>query len=303
MTQKKCRGIVPLVVVVWVAGAALCGWAGIHFNLFAPKQPDIVGLTADQQKLADAQAAAATAQAQLDAAKAAAASQQLSQVRNAQQMVAGASAAVTRAPVGPETALAGSLLTRANAGLSAAIGDLPADQQAQILTIVNEALSKSADQVAAAQGALAAKDVELKTATAARADAETKATALAATVQVTQAAQGAAETALTAKTNEVKTWAQAKADSDAKGSLLGNEVDSLVKWLLLIGAIYLFVHFILPSVAQQFPQVRLLVGIYNFITSIFSAHQISLPAPASTAQPTATALPPVAAAAATPSPS
>jgi hypothetical protein len=295
--NESRRGIVPVVVVALVAACAALGWAGIHFNLFASAKPDVAGLSTDQQKLALAQAAAAEAQAQLDAAKAAATSQQLSQVRNAQQMVAGATAAVTRAPVGPETALAGSLLIRANTGLAAAIGDLPSDKQAEIQAIVGEALSKSADQVATAQATLATKDIELKTATAARIDAETKATALASTVQHTAAQATAAENALTAKTDEVKAWAEAKAASDAKGSLLSGEVSSLVKWGLLLGSVYFAIHYLLPILVQTFPQHRFLTGVYNFLVALVSAHEIALPAAASTATPTATALPPVAAAA------
>ena len=162
-------------------------------------------------------------------------------------------------------------------GLAAAIGDLPADKQAEITTIVQEALSQSAAQVADAQAKLAAKDVELKTATAARGDAEAKATQLATTVQLTSAAQSAAEAALTAKTDEVKTWAAAKAASDANGDFLGNYVHRLLMLGVLIGVIYLFVHFILPSLAAQFPAVRSLTTIYNFVTSIFSAHTVSVP--------------------------
>ncbi len=276
--NRKCRGVVPVVVAGYLVVAAALGWAAIKLpSLFAPKAPDVAGLNIDQQKLAEAQAAAAQAQAQLQAAKDAAAAAQLAQTRQAQQMSAGVAKALAVAPVSPAVTLAVGLNSRAQVALAAAIGGLPSAQQDEIVGIVNEALSQSAAQVADAQAKLAAKDQQLTGESAARTEAETKAATLATTVQATQAAQSAAELALAAKTNQVAAAATALADEQAKGSLLGNEVKSLLGYLLLIGGLYFFVHYLLPILAQTFPAIRPLVGIYNLITSLVSAHTVAVP--------------------------
>jgi hypothetical protein len=184
--------------------------------------------------------------------------------------------ALKAAPPSQPVAVAVSLNTRADVALTAAIGNLPQAQQDAINAIVAESLSKSAAEVADAQAKLAASDAALHGESATRTEAETKAAQLATTVQATTAAQAAAEAALAAKTNQVAA-AAALADEQAKGSLLSNQLKSLIGWGILVGLIYLFVHFILPSLVAQFPQVRVLVGIYNFLTSIFSSHTVVVP--------------------------
>jgi hypothetical protein len=276
--RNKKRGIAPLVVVVALSVAAALGWAAIKLpSLFAPTRPDVAGLNADEIKLASAQAAAADAQAQLKAAQDRAAAAQLAQTRQAQQMSAGVAKALAVAPVSPAVTLAVGLNSRAQVALAAAIGGLPTAQQDEIVGIVNEALSQSAAQVADAQAKLVAKDQQLTEQTQSRQAAEAQGAQLAVKVQTTAAAQSAAELALAAKTNQVAAAATALADEQAKGSLLGNEVKSLLGYLLLIGGVYFAVHYLLPILAQTFPQVRVLAGIYNLITSFFSAHAVVLP--------------------------
>jgi len=291
MKTNSRRGFAIIGYVVIAGAIALAGWAAVKLPaIFAPAKPDVVGLNVDQQKLAEAQAAAAQAQQQLAAAKDAAAAAQWAQTRQAQEMSAGVAKALAVAPVSPAVTLAVGLNSRAQVALAAAIGGLPAAQQDEIVGIVNEALSQSAAQVADAQAKLAAKDGDLQTQTAARSAAETKAAQLATTVATTTAAQAAAEAAYNAKVNETATIAQNLSDEQAKGSLLSNEVKSLIGYLLLIGGVYFFVHYLLPILAQTFPAIRPLVGIYNLITAFFSAHQVALP-PLSVA-PTVTLLPP-----------
>ena len=272
------RGFAIAIVLGYSVLAAGAGYLSLKgWELFHPKAPDLAGLTADQQKLAAAQQAAVEAEAKLQATLLAAQQAKDAQTRSGQQMVAGVGKALAQVPASPATTLALGLNTRAQVALAAAIGGLPQSQQDEINTIVAEALSQSQAQVADAQAKLAAKDADLQVTNVARQQAEQKATQLAVTVASAEAAQSAAQSTLTAKTNEVKTWAQAKVDSDAHGDLLSNYVRRLVLLLACLCVAYLFVHFMLPSLAAQYPAVRSIVGLYNVVTSLTSAHTVSVP--------------------------
>ena len=241
-----------LVFVLGLGGGIFAGhWKPLAF--LAPKPPT-AQLTALQNDLDKAKADAAARENTLLAAKAKEQADLLTQLKAAQQMQEGASLALARVPVvhvTPELSLGQSLLLRSNIRLAAAIGRLPADMQAEILAIVDQALSTVQAERDTAQAALAIKDAEFKQVTADREQIKAQLPVLAARAAAAEEAKAKLETAVTQKTNEVKTWADAKAKAEAAaGSLMGS-LDHLWHVILWVGGIYLFLALGLPGIVKH----------------------------------------------------
>lgn len=260
-------------VLIVVAAAALLV---PHFHLPAifQKQPPTAKLTAAQDELAAAKAAQANAEALLAAAKKEAAQRTAAQLDYAQGMSAGAGLALARVKpeqVTPEIKLAADLTSRANAGLEAARGKLPPDQQAEMQKLIDEALSAVTAERDAYKAELAQKDAALAAETQARAKVEATIPALQAKEQVAEAAVTAKSAQVETATNEVKVWAQKKAESDAKAGGLEAWVSNGIRLAIVAGLLYALVHFVLPSLAVEFPG-GFLATVNKWTKSIFSAH-------------------------------
>lgn len=268
------RGVIPVAIIYVLCGLGVITVAVPNFrpwNWFQ-KGPPTIELSKAETALATAKADAAKAQADLVAAQAKERAATVEQVRYSQQMIAGVPAALKRAPASPEVSLASQLAERAGKGLSAAIGDLPADRQAEILAIVEGALSAKQAEVDAAKAALASKDAELAATTAAKAQVEAQIPVLTAKAVNADSKAAAAESLVTAKTNEVAAWADKKAASDKEAGSLGALVKRLEWWIVVAAMIYLFIHFAMPSLAAEFPACKALTVAYRGITSIASSH-------------------------------
>lgn len=271
--KNDCRGVIP-VVVLYVLGALALTQSVPNWrvtNIFA-KGPQTAELRAAQASAAKAQAEAVAAQARYEAALREQKAKTLQQVQYSQQMVSGVPVALARAPQTPEVVFASGLAKRAATGLAAAIGDLPADKQAEIAFLVDQALSAKQVEVDAAKAALAIKDKELTITTAAKQVIEAKLPMLEQQAKAADAKAVAAEGVVLVKTNEVATYAEKAATKEKEAGSLGTLVDKLWHVLLFLGIAYALVHFALPSIAQEFPAVRLLQTANKAAKSIFSSH-------------------------------
>lgn len=254
----KTRGTIGIDILI-VAGVISA--AAMLFGQWKPskmfeKGPPVEQLTKLQSELDKSQADLREAQAREQAAAAAERAKQTQQVRFAQQMQSGAQEALDRQPVEhrtEQTKLAASLLNRSELALALAIGQLPPDQQAEILSIVDKALSSLASERDEAQRLLKEKDAELRTVTKERDAIKEELPKLAAQVE-----EAKAKTA--AKTEEVKvaqvklsTWATIKDKADRHASSLAGQVESLWNGFLWLAAAYVVIVFILPGIVKYLP--------------------------------------------------
>ena len=243
-----------ILLLVGLVGGLFAGhWKPLAF--LAPKPPtaQLTALQSDLQKAKDDAAAKDTA---LKAAHDAEQARLTEQLRVAQQMSQGASTALGRVPavhITPELTLGQSLLLRSNVRLATAIGKLPEDMQAEILAIVDQALSSVQAERDAAQAALVKKDADFQAVTAEREQIKAQIPVLAAKAQAAETAKAQLETAVTAKTEEVKQAAD-KLDAKAReaGSLTG-ALTSLWHWIVFGACAYAFLAFILPAITGVMP--------------------------------------------------
>jgi len=275
--MKSCRGAVPVIVLYVVGALALTqfvpNWRLDH--LFQ-KGPETKQLAEAQAALEKAKADAAIALAKLQAEQALAAQKTEEQVRYSQQMATGANLALKNAPKSPEVILASSLLDRAAIGLRNAIGDLPADRQAEIVAIVNGALSAKQAEVDAAKAALAVRDHDLEVETKAKQEALAQIPALEAQVKAKDAAVQATQAVVTAKTQEVVAYANKAAEQEKQNGSLSALLNKLMWVAGGVALLYLFVHVWLPIVSQSYPQNKLLQTLSAAAVNLTTAH-ISVP--------------------------
>ena len=269
----KNRGVIP-VVVLYLLGALAASQCVPNFrltHLFA-KGPPTIELSKAETALATAKADAAKAQADLLAAQAKERAATVEQVRYSQEMIGGIPAALKRAPASPEVQLAAQLAERAQKGLSAAIGDLPADRQAEIMAIVEGALSAKQAEVDAANAKLAAKDAELQQTTAAKQAVEAQIPVLTAKATTAAAKADAAQTLVTAKTAEVVQYAdKAAAELQENGSLRAT-IEKYGTRALIALAAYFLLHYFIPILAQSYPGSKGLSWLANAIKNSTTAH-------------------------------
>ncbi len=267
------RGAFP-VIVIYVLGAlvltqAVPNWRISH--LFQ-KGPGTKQLADAQAKLDQLKADSDQAVAKLKAAQEEALAKQKEQVAYSQQMEIGAIAALKRAEQSPEVILASGFLDRASTGLRAAIGDLPVSRQAEIMAIVEGALSAKQAEVDQAKAALAQRDKDLAIETAQRKAVEAQIPKLTEAVAIKSNEVAAAQVVVTAKTAQVVEYAnKAEAEKKEAGSL-GALVTKLAWVVGILGAIFIFANWILPSLAAEFPQAVKLNKFNATVRSITSAH-------------------------------
>lgn len=268
MQIRSLRAAVDPVSLVLIAalalgGASLAGWK--PFAFLKPKPPT-AQLTQLQADLAASQAALAQARLAAEEAARLESARQAEQVRWAQQMGEGAALALNRQPAEHRTAqtqLAGDLLTRANVGLADAIGGLPPAKQAEILSIVDRALSASQAERDEARAALAVKDAELRTVSAQRAEIAAQIPALTAKAARLSAEVAETQAAVTVKTNEVKTWAELKQASDRAAGSLSAALQRWINGCLIVAAAYAFLAYILPGLLKHLDDSPVKRGLRN----------------------------------------
>lgn len=266
---------VPVLVVaavLGIGGAALVpNWRPWNWSVFQPKVPT-AALTQAQAALVLAQKQAADREANLAAAKAREHADLVQQLGYADEMAWGASVALSKAPPSPEVALANGLVTRAHTSLRDAIGDLPAARQAEITAIVDGALSAKQAEVDAARAALAARDADLAKAAAERDQVQKQIPALQASLATANATVAATQATVTVKTAEVVTYAQKVAAKEEEEGSLTAQLGSLLRIAAFVAVLYILIHVVLPSLAQEFPALGWLTTLNKITKSVTSAH-------------------------------
>lgn len=231
--------------------AAVGGWKPFKFM---EKGPPVEQVTKLQQDLDKAKADLAEAQAREKAAAEAERALKDMQLRQAQQMQSGAIESLDRQPVEhrtEQTKLATSLLKRSELALALAIGRLPPDQQAEILRIVDKALSDVAADRDEAQRLLKLKDEELKVITKERDELKQELPKLAAKVDAAEAKVTTKEKEVNVATAKLTTWAIIKDRADRRVSSLAGQFDALVNGLLWLAGLYVFIVYILPGIVKH----------------------------------------------------
>lgn len=249
--MKSHRGAVP-VIVIWLLGLAGASQLVPNWRIGAifSKKPPTAELQSAQADLAKAKLEAITAQLALKAAQDAEEVRKLAQTRYAQQMAAGASSALKQATPQPAVTLAASLMDRANNGLAQAIGDLPADRQAEILRIVEQSLSGIESELQAAKINLAQRDHDLQIASSERESLRQQIPALQTQLQAKDAVVTQATATVAAKTQEVVVYADKAAAKEREAGSLSALVGQLWRGLgilaviaILIGCLWLYAKF------------------------------------------------------------
>lgn len=271
--KQNSRGAIPIIVIYILGALGLTqlvpNWR--VSNLFS-KGPATKELRAAQEAAAKAKADAAAAEAKYETALADQRTKTMQQSQYSQQMIHGIPIALARAPQTPEVVFAAGLARRASTGLAAAIGELPPDKQSEIAFLVEQALSAKQAEVDAANAALAAKDKELAVTTAEKKQIEAKLPVLERQMNAAEAKAVAAEGVVVVKTNEVAVYADKAAEREKEAGSLGTLVHKLFWVLGSLAALYVLVHFVLPSLAQEFPAAQKLVTFNKAIKSIVSSH-------------------------------
>lgn len=272
---NRIRGAVdPITLAIILAVASFLG-GGMKLPAIFQKKPPVAQLTAAETELAKAKVAQQKAEADLASARAAEAARASAQLDYAQQFAAGTSLALGRIPVEaqtPEIKLASEMALRANLGLEAARGKLPAEAQAEIQRMVDQALSAVTAERDAYRAALAVKDAELRSASQARTAIEKQIPILEAKLQTKSAEVAAVEAKTESLTQEVKVWAQGKADAEAKAGSLDAYAGRLVRGIVAAAALYLFLHYLLPNIAQSYPGATWLNHLAEGVKNITTGH-------------------------------
>lgn len=271
--KNNNRGAVP-VIVLYLLGAALLSQAVPNFrltNLFK-KGPPTAELVAAQKKADDAEARAVAAQAKLNALVLDAEAKKDNQIVYSHEMVQGALESNGHAPDSTEKAITDSFLQRADIGLNVAVGKLDPALRAEVIGIVAQLRSGDQEKIRAAQAMLAEKDRELTQATADRVKLEGEVNGV-----KTELATAVKETAqikevVAKKQAEVITYADKARAQEKEAGSLGNLVRKLAWGLGILALLYIVANWVLPSLAQEFPNAAKLQKLNQAVKSVTSAH-------------------------------
>lgn len=238
--KNNQRGAVPVIVFYIVGGLLLTqlipNWR--LPNLFK-KGPPTIELKVAEEAAAKAKADAIAAEARYAAALADERAKTREQLVYAQQMAAGVPVALAKAPQSPEVVLAEGLAHRVTIGLALAIGDLPPSRQAEIMDIVNQALSAKQVEIDAAMAALAAKDKELAVTTEQKKAVEAQLPVLKDRAVSAENKAEAAHGVVVAKTAQVVAYADKAFAKEKEAGSLQAFGDNLLKLLALSAIIAL----------------------------------------------------------------
>lgn len=254
--NRSIRGTIGIDLLL-IAGAALAvgvfagGWK--PFQIFKPKPP-VEQINQLQVKLDAAKAELDAAKAAQKAVEVAERKKQEEQVRYAQEMQHGAIESLARQPAEHKTVqtqLASDLLKRADFALGLAIGALPVDKQAEILKIVDQALSGVEAEREAAKAALAAKDKELKVVTSERDAFKAELPKLEAKVVAAEAKAEKIQAKVEEKVEELKGWAKLKDAAERKAGSFSAQIDRLWRTIMWIAGIWAFLAYVLPGLIKH----------------------------------------------------
>lgn len=254
--MRTNRGTIGVDLLL-IAGVALAlgvvagGWKPL--DVFR-KKPPVAELARLQVELDKKTAELEAARLAKEAAQAMERAKQVEQVRYAQQMTAGAVESLSRQPVEhrtPQTALSSDLLRRSEFALGLAIGGLPVDKQAEIMKIVDQALSGVEAEREAAKAALAAKDKELKVVTSERDAFKAELPKLEAKVVAAEAKAEKIQAKVEEKVEELKGWAKLKDAAERKAGSFSAQIDRLWRTIMWIAGIWAFLAYVLPGLIKH----------------------------------------------------
>lgn len=250
----KTRGSVG--VDLLIAGAVLAALAGLAgwkpLDIFK-KDPPVAKLEQLQAELVLAREIAEKAKIEAERIAQEERDRKDEQTRHAQQMVVGAKSSLQKIPAAQqlaETALASDLLTRAEFALGLAIGNLPENQRAEILLIVDRALSNVQAERDQARAQLLQKDAELKIITEERLkliqEGEDKLRDLA----KKDAEKRALEEKVDATSSKVSDWARRAVENEKKAGSLSAAFERLLYTVAIVAALYFFFVFVVPGIVK-----------------------------------------------------
>jgi len=277
--QLNRRGVVdPLTLTVLVLiGLGVAVPASRPWNWFKKGPAAQANAAAEQlQKLeaerAVAQAKADQLQRDKDAAAAAAQAAKDRELAQAQQLTFGAAeslARVTQPSV--EVRTASTMLQHALVYQSFALGDLTPTQKAEVIRLVDIAVS---GREAEFQAALAKKDAEV------RAVQKEKEAALAQTDELRQqldSAKGAVQT-LTDKvvttTGSVTSLTKKAADAESERDSFSTQLQRVFRWIVYAVIAYVVIVYILPVLSLAFPALKGLGSVSGWLAAPF--HQLNV---------------------------
>jgi hypothetical protein len=270
-TNKKGGATVILLLLLAAAGIGVAVPNFRPWNWFADKPPTKELLKA-QAELEKAKQEAKDAQQALELARVAENAAKDSEVAYAQQMALGASESLKKATPEPAVKLAISLLDRTNVGLASAIGVLPPDKQAEIIKLVGQLLSQQQAEIESANKRLTELDRKFTVVSAERDGLKQELPLLQQKVAETSKELATKNEIASVATAKVVNFAEKVAAKEREAGSLTAQVNNLGRVLLLVGLLYLFVHFILPSLAAEYPGIGFLSHMNKTLKSLTSAH-------------------------------
>lgn len=252
--MRSNRGeVVTLVLVVCgLLGATqlVPNWRPSHWFANDEVAENAKRLTEAQTALSKAQLEAKQAQDTLKALNEAERAKERAQAQFGHQMVVGASKALESATPAPETALARSLLSRANIALALAIGELPPDKQTEVFQIVAQTLSGAQADLEAANKKLAEMDKALAVTTNERDALKTRIPKMETELANKEALVVAKSTEVAAKTQDIVATARKLKDEVDRSGSAGALVEKLGWVIGILVSGYLFLAYVLPVITQ-----------------------------------------------------
>lgn len=250
--RRKIRGVAdPLtLIVIGALAAAVVGSGWKPGNLFK-KKPDTTELTRLQGELDQAKKAADQAKKDKDAAVAAERAKLEAQIRAAQADNLGAETALKKVKPEhqtPEVKLATRMAQRVSLKLASAIGRLPQDQQDAMIELIEQALSDKQAEVDEANRKLAALDADFRAITSEREALRAQIPVLSERARKAEENASAVASEVTTKTNKIKEQADKLFQADQENGSLWS---SIKRGVLLLGAGYVLLAFVLPAVVKH----------------------------------------------------
>lgn len=260
-----------LIVILAVLGATqlVPNW---RIDNWFKKGPPTKELTETQAKLDAADKRAAEAQANLDRLVAANEAKKETQIVYSHEMIAGAIESNSHAPESTEKAITDAFLQRADIGLSSALKPLDPALKSEVITIVAQLRSGDVEKIKAANAMLAEKDRQLNEAKAARQKLEAEAVVAKGEIAVAINEKAALKEVVAAKQTQVIAYADKAREKEVEAGSFSATITKLGWACGILLAIFIFANWILPSLAQEFPNARLLVGLNKTVKSVTSAH-------------------------------
>ncbi len=270
---NDCRGDggVTLIVLLAVLGATqlVPNW---RIDNWFKKGPPTKELTAAQAKLDAADKRAIDAEATLQKLVSANEAKKETQIVYSHEMIAGAIESNSHAPDSTEKAITDAFLQRADIGLASALKPLDPALKAEVVSIVAQLRSGDVEKIKAANAMLAEKDRQLTEAKTARVKLEAEAVVAKAEILTATKEKAALKEVVAAKQTQVIAYADKAREKEVEAGSFASTITKLAWVCGILLSIFIFANWILPSLAQEFPNARFLVGLNKAIKSVTSAH-------------------------------